>query len=159
MTASSAAVTCGVGATASDNGTRCKHDSCKRELTRRNKERRAALASAGDAAPVDEDPTTCFKIKEVLGVSMCLKMTKTEKRLGRDYDDADCHYHVRGKFGGDSNEDVDDMNSDTRWVKLTELVKNMGESELAELDVWAGQLQKAARAARKRVRRAQESGE
>ena len=77
-------------------------------------------------------------------MSMCLKMTKTEKRLGRDYDDADCHYHVRGKFGGDSNEDVDDMNSDTRWVKLTELVTNMGESELAELDVWAGQLQKAA---------------
>ena len=51
------------------------------------------------------------------------------------------------------------MNSDTRWVKLTELVTNMGESELAELDVWAGQLQKAAKAVRKRIRRAQEGGE
>ena len=90
---------------------------------------------------------------------MCLKMTKTEKRLGCNYADEDCYYHVRGKYGGSRDEDVDDMLSDTRWVKLTELVTNMGESELAELDVWAGQLQKAARAARKRVRRAQESGE
>ena len=34
---------------------------------------------------MDSDPTECFKIKEVLGVSW--KMSKTEKRLGCDYDD------------------------------------------------------------------------
>ena len=78
---------------------------------------------------------------------------------GCDSDADDIYYHVRGKYGGDSNEDTDDMISDTRWVKLTELVTNMGESELAELDVWAGQLQKAAKAVRKRIRRAQEGGE
>ena len=108
-----------------DNGTRCKHDSCKRELTRRNKERRAGLAPVGDAA-ADDDPTTCFAIKEVLGISKCLKMTKTEKRLGCNYADEDCYYHVRGKYGGSRDEDVDDMLSDTRWVKLTELVKGWG---------------------------------
>ena len=46
---------------------------------------------------VDNDPTQHLKIKEVLGVSMCLKMSKTEKRLGCDYGDDDCYYQVRGK--------------------------------------------------------------
>ena len=110
----------------------------------------------GDAQPADDDPTECFKIKEVLGVSMCLKMTKTEKRLGRDYDAADCYYHIRGKYGGHIDEDMDDMVSDTRWVKLTELVKNMKEPELKELDVWAGSLQKAAKAACMELRRSRE---
>ena len=142
------------------NGSRCTHNSCKDELTRRNAAKRAAkLAPAGDAPVVDSDPTECFKIKEVLGVSMCLKMSKTEKRLGCDYGDDDCVYQVRGKFGGSKDEDPDDMISDTRWVQLKELVMNMNESELSELDTWAGQLQKAAKAARKRVRRLQESGE
>ena len=143
-----------------DNGTRCKHDSCKKELTRRNTELRAArLAPAGDAPVVDSDPTSCFRIKEVLGVSMCLKLSKTEKRLGYDYGDEDICYQVRGKYGGSKHEDPDDMVSDTRWVQLKELVLNMGESELSELDRWAGQLQKAARAARKTLRQCQESGE
>ena len=143
-----------------DNGTRCKHDKCKKELTRRNAEKRAnTLTAAGDSAPVDADPTSCFKIKEVLGVSMCLKMTKKEKRLGLKYGDDDYYYHVRGKFGGDCDEDMDDMLSDTRWVKLTELVANMDEPELSELDAWAGRLKKAAIAARKRLRESLESDE
>ena len=142
-----------------DNGTRCKHNSCKLELTRRNKERLAGqqLSSAGDA-PVDSDPTECFKIKEVLGVSMW-KMSKTEKRLGCDYGDEDCRYQVRGKFGGSKDEDMDDMISDTRWVQLKELVMNMNETQLSELDKWAAQLQKAAKNARKRVRSLQEAEE
>ena len=142
------------------NGSRCTHNSCKTELTRRNQEARAAkLASAGDAPMVDIDPTECFKIKEVLGVSMCLKMSKTEKRRGCDYGDDDCYYQVRGKYGGSKDEDLDDMISDTRWVKLPELVMNMDESQLSELDKFAGQLQKAAKAARKRVRQLQEREE
>ena len=32
------------------NGTRCKHESCKKELTRRNRERRAAAALVGRRA-------------------------------------------------------------------------------------------------------------
>ena len=34
---------------------------------------------------LDNDPTTCFGVKEVLGLNMCLKMSATEKRLGCDY--------------------------------------------------------------------------
>ena len=49
------------------------------------------------------------------------------------------------------------MISDTRWVQLKELVLNMDESQLSELDTWAGQLQKAAKTARRRVRQLQES--
>ena len=108
---------------------------------------------------VDSDPTSCFRIKEVLGVSMCLKLSKTEKRLGYDYGDEDYCYQVRGKYGGSKDEDPDDMVSDTRWVQLKELVHNMGESELSELDRWAGKLQKAAKAARLALRQLQESGE
>ena len=90
---------------------------------------------------------------------MCLKMSKTEKRLGCDYGDDDCYYQVRGKYGGSKDEDVDDMISDTRWVQLKELVMNMDESQLSELDRWASQLQKTAKAARKRVRSVQERGD
>ena len=49
--------------------------------------------------------TSCFRIKEVLGVSMCLKLSKTEKRLGYDYGDEDICYQVRGKYGGSKHED------------------------------------------------------
>ena len=39
---------------------------------------------------MDRDPTSCFRIKAVLGLSMCLKMSATEKRLGcNSYDDDD----------------------------------------------------------------------
>ena len=65
-----------------ENGTRCKHDSCKRELTRRNKEKRTAVVEMAPDAVMDSDPTSCFKIKEVLGLSMSLKMSATEKRFG-----------------------------------------------------------------------------
>ena len=140
-----------------ENGTRCKHNSCKKELTRRSKAKQAAALEPAVDAVVDSDPTSCFKVKEVLGMSMCLKMTTTEKRLGCDYGDEDCYYHIRGKFGGSSSEDPDDMISDTRWVQLKELVLNMDESQLSELDTWAGQLQKAAKTARRRVRQLQES--
>ena len=66
---------------------------------------------------------------------------------------------MRGKYGGSKDEDVDDMISDTRWVQLKELVTNMNESQLSELDRWAAQLQKATKAARKRVRSLQETEE
>ena len=127
---------------------------------RRNTELRAArLEPTGDAPMVDSDPTSCFRIKEVLGVSMCLKLSKTEKRIGYEYGDEDYCYQVRGKYGGSKDEDPDDMVSDTRWVQLKELVHNMGESELSELDRWAGKLQKAAKAARLALRQRQESDE
>ena len=141
-----------------ENGSRCKHNNCKMQLAAQNAAARAEKfeSSAGDAAPlVDADPTSCFKIKEVLGVSMCLKMTKKEKRLGRAADEADIYYHLRGKFGGDADEDEDDMVSDTRWEPLNGLVRHLSEPQLALLDTWAGGLQKKAKAARKELRKRQ----
>ena len=62
-----------------ENGMRCKHNNCKHEYARRRAEDRAAKQPSVGDEPVDSDPTQCFKIKEVIGVSQCLKMTKTEK--------------------------------------------------------------------------------
>ena len=66
--------------------------------------------SCAPCAP-EAEPTTCFKIKEVLGVSMCTeKMTDQESRCGRARSDEEiCYYQLRGKFGKSRDEDVDDM--------------------------------------------------
>ena len=76
----------------------------------------AARAAARTALPVVEpcapkaEPTTCFKIKEVLGVSMCTeKMTNEESRCAQARSDEEICYELRGKFGKSSDEDVDDM--------------------------------------------------
>ena len=46
------------------------------------------------------EPTTCFKIREVLGMSMCTeKMTDGENRRGRARSDEEISYQLRGKFG------------------------------------------------------------
>ena len=81
----------------------CKFDGCAKEYTRR---RRAADA-AGDTprrreAPPAAPPAKCRKIKDVLGVSMCLlsEMDADEKRVGRDNGDDDIQCQVRGGFGG-----------------------------------------------------------
>ena len=36
---------------------------------------------------------------------MCLKLTKTEKRVGHEADWQDIYYQVRGKFGGHADEE------------------------------------------------------
>ena len=50
-----------------------------------------------------------------------------------------------------ADEDPDDMISDTRWVRLNNLL-HLGDSELKALDIFAAKLQKAAKDARKRLR-------
>ena len=66
--------------------------------------------SCAPCAP-EAAPTTCFKIKEVLGVGMCTeKMINKESRCGRVHSDEEiCYYQLRGKFGKSRDEDVDDM--------------------------------------------------
>ena len=58
----------------------------------------------------EAEPTTCFQIREVLGVSMCTeKMTDEESRCGRARSDEEiCYYQLRGKFGKSRDEDVDE---------------------------------------------------
>ena len=50
--------------------------------------------------------TTCFEIKSVLGVSLCMppSMSGYERRAGRAADDDDICYQVRGGFGEDEHD-------------------------------------------------------
>ena len=58
----------------------------------------------------EAEPTTCFKIRDVLGVSMCTEnMTDQVSRCGRARSDEEISYQLRGKFGKSRDEDVDDM--------------------------------------------------
>ena len=137
---------------ASTNSPRCTASQCKEAQTAERAAARTALPVVAPCAPKAE-PTTCFKIKEVLGVSMCMeKMTDEESRCGRARSDEEICYQLRGKFGKSSDEDVDDMVPGTRWVKLTELVENIDEAGCALLDSFAKELAKATKHARKRLR-------
>ena len=134
----------------------CNHNSCYTELRRRrvgggDEVERTALAPPAKAAR-----TSCFKIREILGVDMCVAASPRQQRAGCKADDDNISYQVRGGFGEDKD---DELMPETRWVKLSELVYNMDERALASLDKWAGKLQKAAQGARKRVREAQEGEE
>ena len=102
------------------NSVRCTASQCKDAQTAERAAARTALPVVAPCAPKAE-PTTCFKIKEVLGVSMCTeKMTDEESRCGRARSDEEICHQLRGKFGKSSDEDVDDMVPGTRWVKLTD---------------------------------------
>jgi hypothetical protein len=57
----------------------------------------------------EAEPTTCFKIRDVLGVSMCTEnMTDQESRCGWARSDEEICYQLRGKFGKSRDEDVDE---------------------------------------------------
>lgn len=133
----------------------CKHDSCKREYARRraglgtDEAERTALAPPAKAAR-----TSCFKIREVLGVDMCVAASPRQQRAGRKADDDNIAYKVRGGFGEDKD---DELIPETRWIRLSELVHNMDERSLIALDKWAGKLQKALQEARQRKRAQQEA--
>jgi len=55
---------------ASANSPRCTGSQCKAAHTVARAAARAALPVVAPCAP-EAEPTTCFKIREVLGVSMC----------------------------------------------------------------------------------------
>ena len=126
----------------------CKHSSCKGVRKRAREEQQpdaeVAMASA---------PTTCFKVKEVLGFSLCLQLDADERRVGRHADDDDHQLQVRGGFGKHEGEDDLDLIPDTRWVSLAELVDNdMDAAALASLESFAKKLPKVLKAAAKRIR-------
>ena len=93
---------------ASANGPRCTASQCKAAHTAARAAARAALPVVAPCAPKAE-PTTCFKIKEVLGVGICTeKMTDEESRCGRAHSDEEICYQLRGKFGKSRDEDVEE---------------------------------------------------
>jgi hypothetical protein len=141
----------------SDGSAICKFDGCVREYRRRRAARRDGVEQPEALAPPAKAArTSCFKIREVLGIDMCVAANPRQKRAGRKAGDDNISYKVRGGFGEDKD---DELMPETRWVKLSDLVFNMNDSSLASLDKWAGKLQKAAQEARKRTRAAQEGDE
>ena len=74
------------------------------------------------------------------------------RRVGRERADEEIRCQVRGKFGSDADEDIDDMLQDITWVKLSELTDNIREADLKALDEFTKGLNKAIKDARRRLR-------
>ena len=140
---------------ASAGSVRCSAGQCKKRQAAENAAAKAGFIALEVSEPMRSTaPRFCFKIKEVVGVSTCSdRLTSKERRIGRAREDEDWSYKVRGKFGDDSDEDSDDMVPDTRWVPLSELVEKLDEPACKKLDTFASSLQKAAKEARKRLRK------
>ena len=138
-----------------DNSLICKHNSCVKEHTRRRKATRSedgertALAPAPKAAR-----TSCFKIRDVVGVDLCVEASARQRRVGRALDEHNISYKVRGGFGEDKD---DEMLPDTRWVPLSELAANLKEQDLKALDKWAAALEKSAKTLRKELQKRRDS--
>jgi len=137
----------------SDGSAICLFDGCKKEYAKRrrgsNNYGDTLLAEALPKAPRHE----CRKIKDVLGVSLCLtsEMSNEEKRIGRKCGDDDIQCEVRGGFGG-ARDKAEDLIPDTRWVKLDELVVAMDRSQLKKLFIFARQLEGVLERAEERLR-------
>ena len=129
----------------------CKHNSCVKEHTRR---RKAARSEDGDRTALAPAPkaarTSCFIIRDVVGVDLCVEANERQRRVGRALDEDNISYKVRGGFGEDKD---DEMLPDTRWVPLSELVANFREQDLKDLDKWAAALEKSAKKLRKELQK------
>jgi len=136
----------------SDGSRTCLHDGCKKDYAKR----RRGSSNDGDISslPLPKAPRhKCRKIKDVLGVSLCLtsEMTGEERRTGRKNGDDDIQCQVRGGFGG-ARDKVEDLIPDTRWVKLDELVDAMDHSQLKKLFTFSRQLGDVLERAEERLR-------
>ena len=129
----------------------CKFDGCIKEHTRRRRAAKESGAERTALAPpaAAAKRTSCFKIREVVGVDLCVAADARQKRAGRPLDEDNVGYKVRGGYGEDKD---DELIPDTRWVGLSELVANLDDRSLAVLDSWANGLQKVLKAARKKQR-------
>ena len=130
----------------------CAFEGCKRSYTKR----RRGSNNGGDALLLPPPPAPrhkCRKIKDVLGVSLCLtsEMSSEEKRIGRKCGDDDIQCEVRGGFGG-ARDKAEDLIPDTRWVKLDELVEAMDHSQVKKLFTFARQLEGLLQRAEERLR-------
>ena len=142
----------------SDGSATCLHDKCKRDYAKR---RRGSSNDGDISSTVEKLPKAprhnCRKIKDVLGVSLCLtsEMTGEERRTGRKTGDDDIQCQVRGGFGG-ARDKVEDLIPDTRWVKLDELVDAMDTAQLKKLFTFARTLEGVLQRAEGRLRQDEE---
>ena len=133
----------------------CKHESCKGVRKRGHEQLQAVAAPA-----VRSVATSCFKVKELLGISVCLELDADERRVGREADDDDIGLQVRGGFGKGAHEDESDLIPDTRWVQWSELIDNeVDDDALEKLEKLAKTLPKLLKAARKRKREREASND
>ena len=107
----------------SSGSVNCKHDSCKRAL-KRKREAGEVFEEVEVAEPEKTPRTSCFKIREVVGVDLRVTAGDREKRAGGRLDDARIAFKVRGGFGEDKD---DELIPDTRWIKLPVLVNNIAQ--------------------------------
>ena len=129
----------------------CAHNSCVKEHTRRRKAARGEDSErTALALPPKAARTSCFKVRDVVGVDLCVTASERQRRAGRTLDEDNISYKVRGGFGEDKD---DELIPDTRWVPLSELVANMDERTLGVLDKWAATLEKTAKELRKELRK------
>ena len=147
---------CNSGCPQNKGSLRCTGSRCKERQAAERQAAKAGRAGSLVSAPSapQAEATSCFVIKKVIGVSMCLEtLNNTERRCGRMAHDDEICYQVRGKFGKSMAEDQDDMEPDTRWVKLSTLVDNeLDENDCKLLDTFAKSLHAVAKDARKRLR-------
>jgi hypothetical protein len=110
-----------------------ENDGCKGELRRRRADGEDAHATLKEDAP---EQMSCYTVKEVIGVSLCRvsSMNSRDKRAGRKRVHEDMCFAVRGGFGEDKD---DAFIPNTRWVLLSELIKNVDKRELAALSKFA----------------------
>ena len=135
--------------------TNCRHEACKGVRKRRHEEPQAVAAPDVRAVA-----TSCFKVKELLGISVCLELDADERRVGREADDDDIALQVRGGFGKGAHEDESDLIPDTRWVQWSELIDNeVDDDALEKLEKLAKTLPKLLKAARKRKREREASND
>ena len=115
----------------SDGSSICKHNSCYVmyvELRRRRAGGGDDVECTALAPPAKAARTSCFNICEVvhglcMGIDMRMAADDRAKRAGCKADDNNIAYKVRGGFGADKD---DELIPDTRWIKLSELVYNIG---------------------------------
>jgi len=133
----------------------CKNDGCKGELCRRRADGEdvAAHATLKEDAP---EQMSCYTVKEVIGVSLCRvsSMNSRDKRAGRKRVHEDMCFAVRGGFGEDKD---DAFIPNTRWVLLSELVKNVDKRELAALSKFAKALPERLKSAQQYLEEQRES--
>ena len=129
----------------------CIRDSLKK----RARDEGAVPVVRGAAVGSMPTPHNCYEIHEVMGHAYqdVREMEVYERRNGRDWENEDIIYEVRGRFG----EDDDDAGvTDTRWVKLSNLIEHVTDQTGLdrELDAYAGSLKAKAKRAREALRRA-----
>ena len=90
----------------SDGSSICKHNSCYVELRRRRAGGGDDVERTALPPPAKAARTSCFKIREVVGIDMRVAADDRAKRAGCKADNDNIAYKVRGGFGADKDDEL-----------------------------------------------------